>query len=541
MTQTDPQHKPASRERPRLSLCLRVTARLGRFAARGAWLIFLAGSIFVYAARLSAQTTLPGNLKEVVYRNAPFIMAETYDKFYVQRFDHIMPVDFDGDALGANNVNITPTTIVDGRPTVYYSVTETGYTSDQGYYFLGYYIYHVSDGGQDFSGFLAPGHDHDMEGVYFVVKKSPYYPLGTVVLSLAEAHGALIPSWNEDQSLVAGQSPVGGPWVGRVHFWTDSRYNAGRPVVAIRGRTHGTYMAQDCSGLTQPNWSDGYGMWRNSVEDYGVYQACIHSGHHMIVYVPVQSAADVPSMGLPYAEPLDSATRDGTHLYRLVHVVDSPLWLRRNDPQVLFDGSVVTMDGGPTGYEFFRSSSGSLDANPPWAWYGGRGECHYVLGSGPYCWYSFAVDNSSASFAPYAWPRSVAGRLLTNPVAEMNLRFPWLPALTQPVRYNAYVPPATGYDTPPLSASIDGPVRLYAGDTGTWSANVNGGVPPFQYQWGGIVSGTADNASGEAYGSGYVYLDIWDSAGQHFATSLYVTVTSPAGGCPTDPNALICP
>lgn len=497
-----------------------------------------AAQMLAFGHRVQAQTSLPGNLKEIVYRNAPFIMAETYDRFYVQRFDHIMPVDFDGDELGANNTNITPNTIVDGRPTVYYSVTETGYTSDQGYYFLGYYIYHVNDGGQDFSGFLAPGHEHDMEGVYLVVKKSPYYPLGAVAISLAEAHGALIPSFNNAQSAVdLAHSPAGGPWVGRIQFWTDGRYNTGRPVVAIRGRTHGTYMAEDCSGATQPNWSDGYGMWLNSVEIDNTYTGCIHSGHHMIVYVPVQSAADIPSSGLPYAEPLDSATRDGTHLYRLVHVVDSPLWRRRADPQVLFDGNLLTMDGGPTGREFFRSSTGSLDANPPWAWYGGRGECHYVAGTGPYCWYSFAVDNTSASYAPYAWPRSVAGRLLTNPVAEMQLRFPWLPELNAPVRYNAYVPPATGYYTPPLSASIDGPTTLNSGDSGTWTAVVSGGVAPFQYQWSGLGSGTASSTSATVTTGDYVYLDVWDAAGQHFATSLYVNTI---GGCPNDPTAVIC-
>lgn len=256
----------------------------------------------------------------------------------------------------------------------------------------------------------------------------------------------------------------------------------------------------------------------------------------MIVYAPVQAAAEVPSTGLPYAEPLDSATRDGTHLYRLVHVADSPLWQRRADRQVLFDGNLVTMDGGPTGYEYFRSSTGSLDANPPWAWYGGRGECQTIVGTGPYCWYSFAVDNTAYSYAPYAWPRSVAGRLLTNPVAEMQLRFPWLPQLNAPVRYNAYVAPPTGYYTPPLSATIDGPSGVSLGESATWSAIVSGGIPPFRYQWSGAATGTESSVTAAVSSSDNLYLDVWDSIGQHFASSLYIVVT---GGC-ADPRALVC-
>jgi hypothetical protein len=179
--------------------------------------ILILAALIIQPADTRAQTVLPGNLKDIVYRNAPFIAAETYNYFYVQRFDHILPVDFDGDLLGADNNSITPTTIVDGRPTIYYSVAETGYSSDHGYYFLGYYIYHVNDGGQDFIAadfrhVEGPGHEHDMEGVYFVVKKSPYFPLGVLTVALSEAHGALIPTENTAQSAVAlgEHAPAGG-------------------------------------------------------------------------------------------------------------------------------------------------------------------------------------------------------------------------------------------------------------------------------------------------------------------------------------------
>jgi hypothetical protein len=76
----------------------------------------------------------------------------------------------------------------------------------------------------------------------------------------------------------------------------------------------------------------------------------------------------------------------------------------------------------------------------------------------------------------------------------------------------------------PLSASIGGPGSVPAGMTNTWYANVNGGTPPYTYQWGGPVSGTSDSASGALYSDDVIALTVWDATGSSVYTTLYVTV-----------------
>jgi hypothetical protein len=294
-------------------------------------------------------------------------------------------------------------------------------------------------------------------------------------------------------------------------------------------------MAGDCS-TSNGLFGSPNGIYPNSIEDLGIFFACVHDDHQMIVYAPIQPEAEVPSFGLPYAVALDSSTRQGTFLYRLVNIKDSPLWQWKADSSKLFAGSLVTMDGGPQGLEYFHSSTGSLDANPPWAWYGGPGERKYWLGMGPFCWYTFSNDNTDATDDCQSWPRSVAGRLLTNPPAEIRLRFPWLPDLDAPVRYNAFVPPANDYNTPPLAVDLLGPDMVPPGQPRSWTASATGGVPPLRYQWSGALTGTSGSVQGSLSTPGYLYLDVWDAVGQHFASSLYVDVVASCA-----PRQLICP
>ena len=57
-----------------------------------------------------------------------------------------MSVDFDGNMLASDNrqniLNGSP--IVDGRATIYYSFVETGTSSSNGYYYIGYWKYELA-------------------------------------------------------------------------------------------------------------------------------------------------------------------------------------------------------------------------------------------------------------------------------------------------------------------------------------------------------------------------------------------------------------
>lgn len=157
------------------------------------------------------------------------------------------------------------------------------------------------------------------------------------------------------------------------------------------------------------------------------------------------------------------------------------------------------------------------------------GGCQQHIG-GAYCWYSFGVDGTSNYNDPTHWPVSPTyGRLLTDPAAEFGMRFSNLPQLDQPYRYNPYVPSPPNYDgPPPLSASISGPSVLASGEQGTWTAVAKFGVPPYTYQWSGALTGSGQSVSGYLSSSDDLFLDVWDSAGQHAVSQMYIYYT----GCP---------
>ena len=213
-----------------------------------------------------AQSAVPGDLRAVVYHNAPFFIQEMSGMV-----DQIWPVDYDGDLLARNNrgpyvdsngyhfVNV-----VNATPKVYYSVVETGLGPDEGYYLIGYYYYHAEDRGSIIVASNQGGHSNDMEGVWLVLKKSSTSPYGILRAALSEAHGALLPWVNDQQPM--SPSPQGG-WAGQIHMWTDNRYGHQRAVFGSAGRTHAAYGAQECatSGPTNP------GMVLGSIELYGEF------------------------------------------------------------------------------------------------------------------------------------------------------------------------------------------------------------------------------------------------------------------------------
>jgi hypothetical protein len=192
-----------------------------------------------------AQSPISTYLKAVVSHHAPILIAET-DSYSPnpEAVDHILKVDFDGNNLGFDNaVHADSGFVVDGKSTAYYSIVETGTTSDRGYFYINYYFYHARDAGAHFSspvGTKTGGeHEHDLEGVMLIVRKSFTAPYGILVGAYTEAHGALIPYSNPSSSpkLI---NPAGAGLGGSIRFWNEAVFNVDRPVVAIRSRKHGT-------------------------------------------------------------------------------------------------------------------------------------------------------------------------------------------------------------------------------------------------------------------------------------------------------------
>jgi len=391
---------------------------------------------------LGAQT-LPSRLREVVYQHAPLILAETWnEEVNPEATDHLLPVDFDCDQLGANNARnaYNPASFCDGRPAVYFSIVETGSTSGTGYYFIGYYFYHPNQPRGSFptplGTYTTEVHQHDFEGVWFVVQKSPYTPYGTLVGALTQAHGALIPFGRLTSGGTGLLYRATAGVAGYINFWTHRRSGVKRPVVAIRSRVHGTFMAQDYTNQSIWGLHNGFGVHPRSPELYGAYYVTVHRGTQPIVYEPVPLVSPSPT---DVARRLGVSTRRGVWKYRLVELARSPIWLQRNAAGALLTGPSLYLGGGRTGLSAFAPSVGAVaKAKPAWNWLGGRGERRRILGDVAH-WYTFGVDMSSRYFSSAWWPTTSPGRLLTAPAAEAGLRFVGLPNLNAPVRYNPYL------------------------------------------------------------------------------------------------------
>jgi hypothetical protein len=481
---------------------------------------------------LNAQNNnLPAGVRSVVFHNAPFFIEET-----AQWNDQIRPVDYDGDLMAYNNgpyltgcCTLVMPNMVPAIPKVYYSVVETSYGPDDGYYLIGYYHYHPED-----TGFLLSAtHSNDMEGVWLVVQKSSLLPYGRPVLALTEAHGALIPYWSDTnvQDYNAAPQPAGG-FQGRLHSWLDLRYQHDRVVFGIAGSTHGTYAAQDCSGHTVPNIANfptqvplqgpgGVGMWRNSVQDFGTLRACIRTDKFNAIFYEPQTLESIsPYSSDPRPTALPNTQLSGLALYGLEHISESVMWQYRGTSGFLFSGQLVGLLGGFTALEFFSDPNGKFEANPPWAWYGGRGEC--VLGT---CYYDWINDGTTSGYSPKGWATTGAGALLGGSGSELHSRFSFLPNANQPDRFNPYVTNPPDYNTPPVppfTASISGPPAVITGRSGTWGSTVSGGVAPYTRQWSGLFSGTGISVTGRPTQSGYLYLDVWDSSGRHATDAFWI-------------------
>lgn len=396
------------------------------------------------AAQMTGRGTTPQSYYSIVWNYAPFIVAETKSGDpRPQAIDHLLRYDFDGDNLSANNASnivATPAVIVHGKPTVYYSITETGASSGDGSYFIAYYFYHPRDLGFiiNFAGgqlYDSPGHPHDLEGVILHVLKDPYLPYGRPKAVLTQAHGALIP--HAISSIMQSTSPVGGNWQGLMQFWPDPRQYDNRFVSNIRSVTHGTYAAQDggegCGRRYTRDTGHGIDAWRPFQD--GTYLMCVHLGHNAILYIPGDDYN--PPVALPESK------LSGPAYYDLIALVDSPLWAFRENNQSVFMGWRYNIGSGLFGYSHFPSTTG-LNASPPWAWRGGSG-----TGFGSFRWYSFGVDATGKAHTWKHWPTIPVGALVTDPNAVFTTLIPGLPGLNRATTYNAFTSTIPPWPDPP--------------------------------------------------------------------------------------------
>jgi hypothetical protein len=500
-------------------------------------LLQILGLALITLTSVEAQT-ISDRLVQQVQMKAPYIIGETRNGApNPEGVDHLMPFDFDGDNFASNNrAHAEGGTVVDGRPTVYYSIVETGSRSDSGYFFIGFYFYHPKDGGASFSTLGVTnttynGHDNDLEGVYFVVQKAPDRPDGRLLLTLSEAHGWLIPWFSPGYIGSVFPDPFtnspccSAPWAGYNEFILDPDVNLYRAVVAIRSRTHGTYMAQD---WTHPNdyfYDGGYGV--NPFAPAGVIDAVVHGDGDAIIYRPASASNPVSAR--------DSAQRGGHAYYRLVHLYSDPAWDLRRSAGYYYGGSMLDLGFGESALSAFTTSSGDAEgANPVWAW-NGNGAC-YVNNS---TWFHFGTDNSGAFDDCASWTHIPYGSLLTDPTYASSLYFPWFTDLNHwRVTYNPYIgvfggltPPNSCPDCHPwvVNTSITGPDQVTSGQGYSWSANVSGGTPPYTYRWSGALTGTDATISGALTQDDNLYLDLWDATGVHVALTKPITVTASCG------------
>jgi hypothetical protein len=456
---------------------------------------------------------VPSYLWPIIAENAPIIVEETTNNGDTnqRRSNHLMRIDFDGDNNGANNdANALAFSYPNATPTVYYSVAETADA-----YYVGYYFYHIRDKGTQ-AFFNTSGHQHDLEGIYEIIEKSPYYPFGYSRLMFSQAHGAMLPyysaNWFSQPPTVgtSGLHPIG-----LIDTWPDPNAVA-RPVVAIRRNDHGTYLAQRCDQPVGYDWDQGYGIYPDR-QPSDPFRACIHNDADGIVYLPAPYPC-APSNGC-VVDDVPTGAQNGSYYYRITSLFDdATFWPTRQTPELMFGGTYAYLGGNQWGYLGFHGTDGDNQANPPWAWNGGAGDCKTVA-TVVACWYSFGSDDTDNYYWDRVfWPQVANGYWLTDPASVARTYFPWQNWSTSVV-LNPFVGGA-GSHPPTLTGWIDGPTSFNDyNNTGTWSAVVSGGTPPYTYEWSGAFSGTESSISGSVTQSDILYLDVWDATGVHLAVS----------------------
>ena len=490
----------------------------------------------LHSSRVTAQ--ISSNLLNEVYTWAPLILAETDNQICHRCYDHILSINFDADWDATNNwvASLSQGSLPDTRATIYFSAVESGTSTSDGYYFLGYYFYHAKDAGANCCGFAEP-HENDLEGVFLVVKKDAYVPQGKLMAALTQAHGALLPYVADGDTYAGGgnhpccqEDGHTAPWIGKVMstwVWWDV---TDHPIVILRARDHAAYMAYNCTAIIQQYGEQIAGKgWYPTTSSQGYYAACLHGGNSLNAYQP-----EPPGFAIAQPQPWDAT---GTIWdYRLVEIATSNFWLDRNGGGPLYTGNPLSLVQYQTGLPAFASSYSDPNpggANPPWQWTGGQG-CHVVFGS-TYCWYDFSTDNTPDVSRPNYWyPYRPGGPLLIDPNDDISHRFrntsystPWLPGLDRPYSYNPYLgtaPPPPPPPPPSITISIAGPDYVQPQDFSTWSAVVSGGTGPYTYSWSGPFSGSGSSISGSLNYADTIFLTVTDANGASATASKPVTV-----------------
>lgn len=316
-----------------------------------------------------------------------------------------------------------------------------------------------------------------------------------------------------------------------MQFWNNPASGRNQPVVALRSDTHAAYMAQDCSSTnTWDEYYDGFGMWGPRSDPYS-FTACYHTDSNWMLLEPAIGYNDASVAAMPYD------VHAGVWDYRLVELAQSPMWQHRNDTpgayptqSGTFFGTSHDIGGGQTGLPTFGYNpqnfltGPSNAANPPWEWLGGGNSCGNPIWQGTWCWFTFRTDKTGEHHGPAPWSTIPVGALLTDPAAAARAYFwPWN-LFRQYVVYNTYLASAPPPGPPPMSVSVVGPDQLTAGTSGSWSADVQNGTPPYSYQWSGPFSGTASTIDGVLYQDASLYLDVTDAASTHVSVSYFVSV-----------------
>lgn len=488
--------------------------------------MWLAALIVVTPSATHAQVgSAPPNLQDIVWTFAPIFIQETKlgDSPASGANDHLMPLDFDGNMSASDNrqniLNGYP--IVDGRATIYYSFVETGTSSSNGYYYIGYWKYHPNDPGPSlfFGTISAGGHDSDTEGLVMAIKKD-LYTYGSPQAVLTAAHGALIPyAPGQQPDNYNVMSAIGGGWQGLMQFWPDNRNTLNRFVAIMRSHTHGLYAAQDggegCGNYY--TFDFGYGIDVGSAYYGPGFLICVHPGHSAIMYWP-----EIPESNT--ASSISRNANNGSALYRLVPMHTSPYWQLRDTYGALFVGSRTYLGFGLYGYDQMPSQTARY-ANPPWTQQGGAGQC--VAGK---CWYSFSVDNGiNQAQSPKNWPTLQNGALLLDPDAAFATRVSGLVGIGLGTRYNPFLPgsppPPCCTGNGPLTASIEGLSVVGSGNMATWSAIVSGGHYPYTYSWRVPLPSTESTTTGSICSDAALIVDVTDAYGAQVSASLVVQVS----------------
>jgi hypothetical protein len=74
------------------------------------------------------------------------------------------------------------------------------------------------------------------------------------------------------------------------------------------------------------------------------------------------------------------------------------------------------------------------------------------------------------------------------------------------------------------TVSIAGPDTVPSGAICYWSAVTQNGIPPYGYQWSGILSGSGPTVSNAVYSPGWLNIQLTDGPGRQSTNSMYISV-----------------